>query len=123
MIMKAKSMVLAAVLLAGLGAGSAFADSAQVDGLDVKPPVDAPFTSARTRAEVQDEAIKAAQDGTLAVNISKVPTVDGQLVGAAAAITSADVGSSSISRVQVQEELMASRAKQSEIPEEVFLYM
>lgn len=120
--MKAKSMTLAAVLLAGLGVSSAFAGNTVLDPLTGELITEAEFTSTLTRAQVQDEAIKATQDGTLAVNISKVPTVDGQLVGAAGAITAADVGSSSISRAQVKEELMASRAKQSEMPEEVFLY-
>jgi hypothetical protein len=123
LIMKVKSMTLATVLLAGLGVSSAFADTPVVDALDGKPLTEAAFTSTRTRAEVQDEAIKAIQDGTLAVNISKVPTVDGQLVGAAAAITSADVGSSSVSRAQVQEELMASRAKPSEMSDKVFDFL
>jgi hypothetical protein len=122
MIMKVKSMTLAAVLLAGLGVSSAFAGNTVLDPLTGELITEAEFTSTLTRAQVQDEAIKATQDGTLAVNISKVPTVDGQLVGAAGAITLTDVGSSSITRAQVQEELMASRAKQSEMPEEVFLY-
>jgi Domain of unknown function (DUF4148) len=124
MIMKAKSMAVAVAVLTVLGAGSALAGGNNlVEGQEVTGKAQPEFTSTRTRAEVQDEAIKAAQDGTLTVNISKVPTVEGQLVGAAAAITSADVGSSSKTRAQVQEEFITSRAKHSGMPDEVFLYM
>ncbi len=121
--MKTKSMTVAAMVLASLGATSAFAGNDLVDCMEVKGQTEAAFTSTLSRAQVQDEAIKAAQDGTLTVNISKVPTIDGQLVGAAAATTPADVGSSSVSRAQVQEELMASRAKAGEMPEDVFSFL
>lgn len=121
--MKAKSITVAAIVLAGLGATSAFASNDLVDGMDVSGKAEPAFTSTLSRAQVQDEAIKAAQDGTLAVNVSKTPTIDGQLVGTAAVITSADVGSSSISRAQVKEEMMASRAKQNGMPDEVSDYL
>lgn len=124
--MRVRLISVAAMVLATMGATSAFAKpgSTKIDGQDVNEyRAEDKFTSMRTRAEVQDEAIKAVQDGTLAVNISKLSTVDGQLVGAVGTTTSADVGSDSITRGVVKDELMAGRVKPTGMPEKVFDYL
>jgi hypothetical protein len=126
MIMKAKLMTVAAMLLATMGATSALAQpgSTKIDGQDVyESRTEAAFTSTLTRAQVQDEAIKAIQDGTIAVNISKIPNIDGQLVSNGGVIAPVDVGSSTITRALVKEELMASHAKPAGIPVEAFDYL
>jgi hypothetical protein len=122
MMMKVKSITAVVAMLALLGAGSAFARSNNlVEGQEVTGKAEPAFTSTLSRTQVQDEAIKAAQDGTLAVNVSKILTIEGQPV--AGVTTASDVGSSSISRAQVQEELVASRTKESGMPKEAFDYL